>query len=123
MGTAPNHPYTVMCAVWSHLPFRVLPATLDDHYHHCCFPFVQFALSSLLLGVLLLMNGGTDHLELQLETLDQEAFLTYVCSVVCSVVWCNVVSPIPQQKSTQQHLQQQAALLAAADACPENLVP
>lgn len=35
----------------------------------------QFALASLLLGVLLLMWGGTEHLELQLETLDEESYL------------------------------------------------
>jgi hypothetical protein len=36
---------------------------------------LQFALASLLLGVLLLMSGGAEHLELQLETLDEEAHL------------------------------------------------
>lgn len=35
----------------------------------------QFALASLLLGVLLLMSGGTEHLELQLTTLDEESYL------------------------------------------------
>jgi hypothetical protein len=38
-------------------------------------PVLQFALASLLLGLLLLLSGGPDHLELQLETLDQEAYL------------------------------------------------
>jgi len=41
----------------------------------CCLAFLQFALSSLLLAVLLFINDGPDHLELQVETLDQDAFL------------------------------------------------
>lgn len=40
----------------------------------CCLAVLQFALSTLLLAVLLLMNDGPDHLELQVETLDQDAF-------------------------------------------------
>jgi hypothetical protein len=41
----------------------------------CLVLLLQFALSSLLLGVLMLMKGGTDNVELQMETLDQESYL------------------------------------------------
>jgi hypothetical protein len=42
----------------------------DNRANRC---YAEFALASMLLGVLLLMKGGPDNLQMQLETVDQAA--------------------------------------------------
>jgi hypothetical protein len=42
----------------------------DNRANRC---YTEFALASMLLGMLLLMKGGPDNLQMQLETVDQTA--------------------------------------------------